>query len=189
MIIINRKYHKISRTLDAVVTALIIAILSPTTFADGWELRTVSDEVPGTRAIESGHAEKAIRVSKARLSVTPESRKVAVLTNLCIGYLTIGDLEQADKYCERAVSRPTHRAVTYNNRGVLRIMQGDYQRAVQDFSTAATAGCNNGCDATITVPRDLPRPVARRNLAKAEKKMLAAELIKNRDQQAARAEP
>ena len=63
--------------------SLILSALPTDAFADGWELRTTADEVPGTREIESGDIEKAIRISNVQLPRVSPEYKVAVLTNLC----------------------------------------------------------------------------------------------------------
>ena len=175
--------------LFAVIAASFLTVSMPSTsHADGWELRTVTKEVPGTREIESGNPEKAIRISKVHLAVTEPRLKVAVLTNLCIGHILIKDFEQAELYCDQAVAMPNERTVSYNNLGVLKAMQGDYAAALQSFTIAADAGCLNGCDATTQVPQDLPRPVARRNLDKAETRVAEARDATETDRVAARAE-
>jgi len=174
--------------LAAIATALVVVALPSITCADTWELRTVSQDVPGTREIESGNPEKAIRISKVKLSVVPPSQEVAVLTNLCIGYLLTRDLDQAEPYCDQAVAKQKKRAVTYNNRGILRVLQGDDVAALRDFAIAAAVGCFNGCDPTIAAPQQQPRAVAQRNLAKADIRRLAAEAARDTGQQTARAE-
>ena len=174
--------------LAVIVTSLTFAVLPSMSRADSWELRTVAKEVPGTREIESGKVEKAIRISKVRLSITPENLKVAVLTNLCIGYVVMRDIDQAEQYCDQAASKPKQRAVTYNNRGVLRVLQGDYEAARGDFTIAAQAGCFNGCDPTIAAHHDRPRAVAQRNLATADNRMLAIEATGAVTQKTAQAE-
>jgi Flp pilus assembly protein TadD len=185
---LNRQFGQSSIWLATTgAVALFISTILPTgAHAESWELRTTSYEVPGTREIESGKPEQGIRISRIRLSVAPENQKVAILTNLCIGYMSIGDYDQAETYCDQAVSRPKQRAVTYNNRGVLRALQGDFKAAALDFAIAAESGCVNGCDPNIAVPQDLPRPVARRNLARAEVRILAEEAAEQSRQQAAR---
>ncbi len=160
------KQHSI--LIAAIAASLVVVALPSMSHAEVWELRTVSKEVPGTREIESGKAEKAIRISKVRLSVTRGALKVAVLTNLCIGHILIRDFDQAEQYCDQAAARTIERTVTHNNRGVLKALQGDYAAALRDFSIAANASCFEGCNASIRSPQDLPRPVARRNLEKAQ---------------------
>ncbi len=104
---------------------------------------------------------------------SPES-KVAVLTNLCIGYILSKNLDQAQAYCDQAVSRSNEKTVSYNNRGVLKALQGDYSAAMRDFESAVNADCLGECSVASNVPEDLPRPTARRNLERMESQVLAA---------------
>ena len=154
--------------------SLILSALPGDAFADGWELRTTADEVPGTREIESGDIEKAIRISNVQLPRVSPQYKVAVLTNLCIGYILNKSFDQAQVYCDQAVERSNEKTVSHNNRGVLNALQGNYSAAMEDFDDAATAGCFGECSTSGSDSDDLPRPMARRNLSKAEGQMLAA---------------
>ena len=172
----------------AIATALVAVALPSISHAEGWELRTVQKEVPGTREIESGNPQKAIRISKVHLSVTAPAQQVAVLTNLCIGHILIRDFEQAEQYCDQASARSNQKTVSYNNRGVLKALQGDYMAAQKDFAIAAEAGCFSGCNASQNVPDDLPRPVARRNLENAEALVAESRDATDTDQIAARTE-
>jgi hypothetical protein len=148
-----------------VVTLMGLSSLSN---AAGWELRTTEQAVPGTSHIESGNVDKAIRIAKVRLPHASPQVKVAYFTNLCIGYIMKNDFQSAEVYCDEAVKSSTERVVSYNNRGVLKALQGDYIGAMDDFSSAASAGCVRECNLSANAPRDLPRPTARRNLSKAE---------------------
>lgn len=180
--------NQLSILIAAIATSLVIVTLPSMSRADTWELRTVDEEVPGTREIEAGKPEKAIRISKVSLSRTRPALKVAVLTNLCIGHILIRDLDQAEQYCDLAAARSMERTVTHNNRGVLKALQGDYVAAVQDFSIAANVGCFNGCNATGRAPQNLPRPVARRNLEKAQTIVAKSRDATDADRVAARTE-
>ena len=179
---------QLSIPIAAIAASLVVVALPSMSHAESWELRTVADEVQGTREIESGNPEKAIRISKARFFVTKPALKVAVLTNLCIGHILIRDFDQAEQYCDQAVARSIERAVTYNNRGVLKALQGDYAAALQDFSIAANAGCFNGCVASKRGPQNRPRPTARRNLEKAETRVAESKDATDADRVAARTE-
>lgn len=151
------------------IMAAVILLAAPSvSSADGWELRTSRHTVPGTREIESGKIDKAIQISKIQLPHVSQQKKVAVLTNLCIGYILSRDFAQAEEYCDQAVERSNESSVSYNNRGVLKVQQGDLESAIQDFTYASNAGCFMGCASASSVPRDLPRPVAKRNLGRAE---------------------
>jgi len=151
-----------------IAASLLIAILPSISAADGWELRTATATVPGTREIESGDINKAIQISMVQLPHTSQRKKVAVLTNLCIGYILTSDFVQAEDYCGQAAAQPYEKSVSHNNRGVLNALQGSIESALQDFQAAANAGCFGECSESDKVPRDLPRPVARRNFSKAE---------------------
>jgi len=160
--------------LTIITAAFVFAAIPSVSGADGWELRTALDEVPGTREIESGNTDKAIRISKVQLSHVSQKQKVAVLTNLCIGYIVNKDFDEAEYYCNQAVERPNEQAVSFNNRGVLNALKGDYDSASRDFASAAKSGCIGECSISENAPRNLPRPIANRNLSKAEFQAKAA---------------
>jgi hypothetical protein len=152
----------------ALMATMMMTAICSTASAEGWELRTTERAVPGTAEIEAGSVDKAIKISKVRLPHASRKEEVAYLTNLCIGYIMKKDFETAESYCDEAVNSPAEKAVSFNNRGVLKALQGDYIGAMDDLSRAANAGCFRGCELTANVPQDLPRPIARRNLGKAE---------------------
>ena len=158
----------------AIAGTLLLLAFPSVSNAEAWELRTAPDTVPGTHEIESGKIDKAIRISKVWLPHIARREKVAVLTNLCIGYILSKEFDQAEEYCDQAVERRNHKTVSYNNRGVLKALQGDYDGAVQDFASASNAGCADGCSDAI--PKDLqqPRAVAMRNFGRAEYHVKAA---------------
>jgi Tfp pilus assembly protein PilF len=163
------KTQKLANTrVTAFMATLLITAIPAFANAEGWELRTTERAVPGTSEIESGNADKAIRISRVRLPHASPQEEVAYLTNLCIGYIMKKDFETAESYCDEAVNSSTEKSVSFNNRGVLKALQGDYIGAMEDFSNAANAGCVQGCNLSANAPRDLPRPIARRNLGKAE---------------------
>lgn len=173
----NQKPVNTAHLFSAITASLLLAALPSVSSAEAWELRTAPDTVPGTREIESGKIEKALRISKVQLPHTSQFKKVAVLTNLCIGYILSNDFEQAGDYCDQAVARPNDKAVSHNNRGVLRMLQGDHRGALQDFAIAVETGCVGPCSTSEAVRQDLPRSVARRNSKKAQTQV--AEAAKN----------
>lgn len=183
-----RPTNQLCIIIAAIATSLVIAAAPSMSRADAWELRTVDEEVPGTREIEAGNPEKAIRISKARLSATHPALRVAVLTNLCIGHILIRDFDQAEQYCDQAAAWSFERTVTHNNRGVLKALQGDYAAASQDFSIAANVGCFGACNASMRGPQNRPRPTARRNLEKTETRVAELKDATDAHRVAARAE-
>lgn len=170
-----------------IAACMLLAALPSPANADGWELRTSLDAVPGTIEIESGEIDKAIRISKIRLAHVSQQQKVAVLANLCIAYILNKDFDQAEDYCGKAVKQQNDRAVSYNNRGVLKALQGDLDGAVEDFTNASNAGCFGSCSLSSNIPKHLPHAVAMRNSGKAE---YLANIAKtgNKGQVAARAD-
>jgi len=134
--------------------------------ADGWELLTTEVAVPGTREIESGDPDEGIQrsITHARTAVGKE--KVAHMNNLCVGHILIGQYDQAREYCDEAVSAFGESTVTFNNRGVLNAITGNANQAADDFAAAVSAGCVGKCSEPNASPKDLPRPVARRNQAR-----------------------
>jgi len=169
----------------AVTATLLLATFPAVSNADAWELRTAPATVPGTFEIEFGEIDKAIRISKVWLPHIDRRKKVAVLSNLCIGYIRSNEFDQAEEYCDRAVEQPNQKTVSYNNRGVLKALKGDYAGAMQDFASALNAGCSDDCFDAGNGRKDLPRAVAQRNFGKAEFHVKAAK-TGNDDQIAAR---
>jgi len=167
------------------MATFVVAALPSTSHADGWELRTVNKEVPGTREIESGKVEKGIQISKIYLTRIPAPQKVAVLTNLCIGHILISDFAAAEQYCDQAVAHKLESAVTQNNRGVLKALQGNVAAAQSDFWAAANIGCDAPCNTQASASGKRPRQVAQRNLEMAESRLLASQLTEEFEQVAA----
>ena len=156
--------------LAAIAVAFGVAGLPTMAAAEQWELRTAPDMVPGTHEIEAGEIDKAIQISNVWLPHIARTKRVAVLTNLCVAHIHNKNFEAAADYCERAVEQPRAKAVTYNNRGVLKVLQRDFEGAMRDFAKASRSGCFGECS-NESMPKgrkNQPRAVALRNLAKTE---------------------
>lgn len=164
---------KIGGFFGPVLVALGAILPSTVTLADGWELTTVHEEVPGTRYVENGRFAKAIRVSnnllyRASSRLAPEHQQVAVLTNLCIAHIALYEYEQAEVFCQRAAAEPNNNSVTFNNLGVLFGLRGEHELAAKHFEIAANSECLGKCSQAAGAPESFPRPIARRNLDRAE---------------------
>ena len=160
----NQSMKRVYQGLVAVAAFGIAAGYPATASAQRFELRTTYKEGPGTREIESGKPEDAIKVARVFLPHSSGLQKVTVLTNLCVGYIMVGDLEAAEPYCDAAAERPNERTVTHNNRGVLRALKGDIESAKSDFSVAAYPVGVRQRDNVTRADRNLPSHAARRNL-------------------------
>ena len=172
--------------IGAIAVALVLTsgTLPKNAYADSWELLTTNETVPGTRKIESGDPEEGIRLSRIFLGSAYGSRKLAILTNLCVGHIMIGQYKEAEKYCETASSRNAEGTVTHSNLGVLRAVSGDSDAAAAEFATAIDAGCFGECKQTMAADSGFPRPVARRNMARIEQRIAVAQQS-DEDQQVA----
>ena len=157
---------RIGRTAGTILTAMALGFSSlPSAQAESWELRTATTEVKGTRDLEAGKLDKAIRVMEANYGTTPYVEKGAMLTNLCVAYILKRDLDRATSYCDRAVKRGFNDRAAYNNRGVLHVMQGDYNAAISDFEQA---GCLDTCPESLDIRGNDTMDVAKRNLQRAQ---------------------
>ena len=162
-----------SNRLPVFAFALCMAISSATTVAGGWELSTLYQEVPGTRYVENGRFERAVRVStrfldKASSPLAGRHQRVATLTNLCISHIALREYDLAEVYCRRAAAEPIYRSITLNNLGVLHGLRGERELALQVLEMAAVSDCLGKCSDVTKLRKSLPRPTAHRNLARAE---------------------
>ena len=78
-----------------------------------------------------------------------------------------GELESAVSTCDEAIKYGQRAA--YNNRGVLRALQGDFEAADKDFAIATRqSGNHHGASNTL-----IPRRVAKENAARADEQFAA----------------
>jgi tetratricopeptide (TPR) repeat protein len=125
----------------ALAMLLVVPInqVSATELASSTKLRlkTSVTEVNGVREIENGNFEKGIRKSLASLnksSATPLRK--SLLDNLCVAHIALNDLQQAEQYCNSAVSLGKPSAISYNNRAVMYFVLGDMQASLEDIDAA-----------------------------------------------------
>ena len=109
----------------------------------GGQLELILTTAPGVSEIEAGQIDAGIqRLERSR---NLSNLKAPVSINLCAAYILKRDFEQAEASCNHAVrSNPrvgnswfgSDSAAAYNNRGVLRALQGDFEDAISDFRHA-----------------------------------------------------
>ena len=130
----------VTRSLIVTQAALLL-VAGPALAQQKFEL--ILPTAPGVSDIEDGRIDEGI----ARLE---KSREVAHLKEtvgitLCAAYVMNKDFERAETFCDRAVhANPplgntwfgSNSDAAYNNRGVLRALQGDLESAVSDFRQA-----------------------------------------------------
>jgi tetratricopeptide (TPR) repeat protein len=128
----------------AVLAMLIIMPLSQasaTNVASGSRLlvKTSVAEVIGVREIEEGKFEQGIRKSKAGLAKTSiASLRKPLLDNLCVAYLAIEDMQQANEYCNAAVNTGKASVISYNNRAIMHYVLGNVDASLEDLDAAKT---------------------------------------------------
>ena len=119
--------------------ATLFGICSVTAHAEkAFELITHPAEIYGVDNIANGEVTKGVERLETRLGSDrqPQSKRAPVLIDLCVGYTMLKDFEQASQACDQAVEIGWYSGLAYNNRGVLKITQGDYEGAIRDFSSA-----------------------------------------------------
>lgn len=134
------------------ILAIALFAASPAVAHDqesAFEMTVIRDAAYGGRVVAGQFDEAISRINAAR--VRP-SQKFFAETNLCVAYTKSGDLESAHEACDEALALAFPRgevlpesrariarryeALALSNRGVLRAVSGDSDRARQDFRDA-----------------------------------------------------
>ena len=175
--------------LRAVFTGVMAASLALAVIdakADPFEVRVSQEDVPGTAQMKRGDVDKAIAYLERAAKHRGEYPLGAVATNLCAAFVVKGALALAEVWCDLAVEESDKGGAAYNNRGVLRALQGDYGAAIEDFRQATRLRnypFDTGSIAQIRAIqlnyRKNSRQVAGRNLVRAEQRWAEA---KRRDE-------
>ena len=117
------------------------ASATDTTAGSRLMVKTSVAEVIGVREIESGKYEQGIRKSKAGLAkASTSSLRKPLLDNLCVAYLAIKDVEQANQYCQAAINTGKASAISYNNRAVMYYVLGNIEASLNDLEEASNFG-------------------------------------------------
>jgi tetratricopeptide (TPR) repeat protein len=105
----------------------------------------VFQNLPGGAAILSGDYQRGLDESLRAAARSPHRHPMEFATNICAARVKLGLLEAANESCESALARPPtgsnwslnqYRAVAHVNHGVVHLVQGDREIAVQEFSRA-----------------------------------------------------
>ena len=125
--------------VSTALTVAIVALLSvrPAAADEVYQFRLMFEQIDGAASLEVGDLAAGIRQLEQKLQTDAENEGI-VLATLCGGYVLARRLDEARSTCEDAVRRfPSESA--YNNRGVLRAVDGDIDGARQDFDRARPA--------------------------------------------------
>jgi len=159
----SMKVQRTVRTPKALIkrAALVAAfgVLGTTAAAEEqapkFTMTVISDGSGSGKVLKGYYASAVDRITAAKKA---RPSNFASLTNLCVAYTKLGELDRADETCEAAVqlvverrdgrSRAAKRddaitaadkadlAVALSNRGVLRAARGDWDRAFDDFQAS-----------------------------------------------------
>lgn len=88
----------------------------------------------GAQALLSGDDEAGVRLTLEGLKIAHGRREEeAALSNLCAGYIKLGNYDEALKYCDILLTRNDRNWRGYNNRAVIYIMTKQYEKAEADL--------------------------------------------------------
>jgi tetratricopeptide (TPR) repeat protein len=166
----NNSYLLLTAALFVLGAGILAYKSIETLDTSAWELRTAAPEAIGSGEIESGKLDSAIvRLVASYPSATDETAG-PILSNLCLAYTLKEDYPTAMKFCELAIDQPNIGRDTYNNRGVLHALQGQYDASIKDFENAA---CTTNCPSNLNQSQQPPDGVLLRNLARARAQLAA----------------
>jgi tetratricopeptide (TPR) repeat protein len=88
----------------------------------------------GADQLLAGHGERGIELTLRGLEVAQGAREEeAALSNLCAGYIMLKNYDEALKYCNLLLARNDRNWRGYNNRAVVYINTGQYDKAHADL--------------------------------------------------------
>ncbi len=88
----------------------------------------------GAEALLAGDNEEGVRQTLRGLQIAHGRREEeAALSNLCAGYIKLGDYKEALRYCDILLARNDKNWRGYNNRAVVHIMMKNYEQAASDL--------------------------------------------------------
>lgn len=123
----------------AIVTVIALGLGSHAAIAStALELQTARQEVPGTREIEAGKFDAGIaKLERVASRANHALGRAPALVNLCVALTASEQFDRAMEACDAAVANGVSLELAYNNRAVLKFMQGDEQGAIADLEKAS----------------------------------------------------
>ncbi|AWL11997.1 hypothetical protein HMF8227_01522 [Saliniradius amylolyticus] len=147
--------------IAAITLAAFTASGSP---SGSLELKTSYADVYGVRDVEAGNYQTGVqKLSQFKAKTSHRGELADINTNLCVAYISQGDLQQATTTCSEAVKMYTskrEKSIAYNNLAVLSYLQGDAKASVENLEMAAYLNPHNDITA-----RNLERVLARSQFA------------------------
>ena len=91
----------------------------------------------GANALLAGDGEEGVRLTLLGLQKAMSSReRNTAMSNLCAGYIMLGQLEVALTYCDNALADNDRNWRAYSNRALAYVKLGRYEEAEQDLQKA-----------------------------------------------------
>lgn len=145
----------------------VVCLLSLPLPVDGQEAKTVvgphnADLSEGAEALMAGDAERgvALTLKGIRQEMRPMDRRTG-LSNLCAGYVMLGELETALDYCNEVIAETDRHWRAYSNRALIYVKLGRLAEAEADLQRAeAMAPKARPVRAVRSMLRDRTDPVA-----------------------------
>lgn len=126
-------------SLSLLVVAILLASAGMAQDADPTGPTTIigprnPDLYEGAEKLLSGRAEEGVQLTLRGLQFAQGKREEeAALANLCAGYVMLEDYDEALRYCDTLLSRNDENWRGYNNRALIYIHTGQYEKAHQDL--------------------------------------------------------
>lgn len=127
-------------TLQSAAGIRLLAILATFMLAesgacDEFPFRVAYERVPGAEQVEAGDIGSGIEILQQALDGAAAEMHGRILATLCAAYTAASAFEEAGPVCNEAVAE-TGSAIAYNNRGVYRVLTGNWHGARADFARA-----------------------------------------------------
>ena len=127
---------------------VVVCLCLTAAIAQGQESKTIlgptnPDLHHGAQALLAGNAEEGVRLTLLGVQGAANSReRITGLSNLCAGYIMLGDFDTALDYCDRVLGENDEHWRTYSNRAVAYIKVGRFEEAEQDLQKAEAISPN-----------------------------------------------
>jgi len=110
----------------------VVFLIGSQSFADESRYRLLLERVPGTDQIVAGNTLAGIKILEDQVNQAEQANSGDIWSTLCAAYIINISLNQAELACTKAIQiDPSYYAL--NNRGVLRVYNGDLVGAREDF--------------------------------------------------------
>ncbi len=97
----------------------------------------------GANELLDGNAEEGVRLTLLGVQVATNSRdRLTGMSNLCAGFIMLGQLETALTYCDKVLAKNDGHWRAYSNRALAYLKLGQFEQAEQDLQSAEAIAPN-----------------------------------------------